>query len=200
MPEGGYTVESLYIGFGLDADVGSSQDDLGSFDPELDLSFLYDATFQDAALGEDANRPALVGLVTVQPPAGAPERRFTVWPREADWDDPLRHGLGWRLLAGALTGADPLSDHPAGEIGHTSDDPDDYRVIETHGPLSLAPGESIGLTVALLLARPVPDSFIPGELVPAGDPLNPNRSIINVAADLRALAAQAPELWERYRP
>lgn len=200
VPVGGLTYQSLYVGFGLDADVGSSQDDLGTFDPSLDLSFIYDASFQDSELGEYADRPALVGLVNVEVPASASERRFTMWRSEDDWDDGDRHGFGWRILAGRLNAGDPIDDHPAAEIGHQGSQPDDYRVTETTGPIRLEPGASIELTVALLLAEPVAGTYTPGTVVAPGDPTDPNRLILEIAGDLRTLAAQVPDLWDRYRP
>lgn len=200
VPEGGYTFESLYVGFGLDADIGASEDDLGTFDPSLDLSFMYDAAFQDPELGEFADRPALVGLVVVEAPIEAAERRFTMWRREDDWDDGDRHDFGWRILAGRLAAGDPIDDHPAPEIGHQGSQPADYRITEARGPLRLEPGEAFGLTVALVLAEPVPGLYTPGTVVPPGDPTSSSRQILDIAGDLRALAEIVPELWDRYRP
>jgi hypothetical protein len=200
IPVGGFTYESLYVGFGLDADVGVSEDDLGTFDPSLNLSFLYDADFRDDELGEFSQRPAMVGLVTVEPPGGAAGRTFTLWRREDDWDDGVRHDFAWRLLAGRLGPGDDLGDHPSPEIGHVSNTPADYRFTESYGPLRLAPGESITMAVALLLAEPVAGTFTPGVTIQAGDPTDGGRTILDVAAGLRQLGAEAPELWNRYRP
>lgn len=200
VPEGGYTFESLYVGFSLDADIGSSEEDLGTFVPDLDLSFIYDAFLQDDALGEFADRPAMVGLVTLDPPPGSQGRTFTMWSRQHDWDDANDYGFAWRLLAGRLSGGDPITDHPAPEIGHQGTAPNDYRIIEGHGPLTLAPGESFAWSVALVLAEPVPDTYTPGSLVPPGDPLDPGRQILMVAGDLMTLASEARGIWDRYRP
>lgn len=200
VPEGGYTYRSLYVGFGLDADIGLSEDDLASFDLDLDLAFVYDAVLQDDALGEFSERPALVGLVNVEAPAGATERRFTMWRRQDDWDDGDRHDFGWRILAGRLSGGDPIEDHPSEEVGYQGTQPDDYRITRTYGPLRITPGETLSLTVALVLAEPVAGTYTPGTLVPPGDPTSSSRQILDVAGDLRALAALVPELWDRYRP
>lgn len=200
VPPGGYTFESLYVGFGLDADIGLSDGDLGTFAPDLDLSFIYDAFFQDNALGEFADQPALVGLTTLMPPAGATTRTFTMWSRQDDWDDANDYGFAWRLLAGRLNAGDPITDHPAPEIGHQATAPNDYRVIEAFGPLRLAPGESFTWGLALLIAEPVPGTYTPGVLVPPGDPTATDRQILSVAGNLMSLATEAPVLWERYRP
>ncbi len=200
VPEGGYTFTEMYVGFGLDADIGRSDDDIGSFDPNLDLTFLYDADLRDLDLGSFADKPAMVGLVTVQPPAGAAERNLTFWRINDDWDDGNRHGFGWRVLAGRLAAGDPIANHPSPDIGHAPAQQGDYRLTEAHGPLQLAPGESLTLTVAIVMAEPRAGTFTPGVPVPPGDPLDPARAILSVAADLRDLAAQAPDLWNRFRP
>jgi hypothetical protein len=200
VPEGGYTFRELYLGFGLDPDVGGADDDVGTFDPDLNLAFVYDADFSDAELGDFAERPALVGLVTVEPPAGAMRRTLTLWRVTDDWDGEDRQDFAWRLLAGRLQSGDPIGDHPSPDIGHASNDLADYRVTEAYGPLRLAPGEMIEMTVALVLAEPVAGTFTPGARIPPGDPTDPARTILDVAADLRALAAELPDLWARYRP
>lgn len=200
VPAGGYTFREIYLGFGLDGDVGAADDDAGTFDPGLDLAFVYDADFSDAQLGDFAERPALVGLATVEPPAGATRRTLTLWRVTDDWDGEYRHDFAWRLLAGRLRSGDPIGDHPSPDIGYASDDQADYRITEAHGPLQLSPGEAIEMTVALVLAEPVPGTFTPGTRILPGDPTDPNRTILNVAADLRALAADLPILWARYRP
>ena len=200
VPEGGYTYRSVYMGFGLDADVGAADDDLGTFDRDLDLAFMYDADFSDSELGIYANTPALVGLATIEPPTGASERTLTLWRDDDDWDDGLRHDFAWRLLAGRLAAGDAIDDHPHEDIGYHSSVPEDYRLIDAHGPLVLAPGDTVTMTVAILLAEPVPGSYTSGQQIDPGDPLSSSRTILTVAGDLRALAARLPELWERFRP
>ncbi len=104
------------------------------------------------------------------------------------------------MLAGQLAPGDPIDDHRSPDIGHAPDQPNDYRLTEGHGPLRLAPGESLTLTVALVLAEPAPGTFTPGNRVPPGDPEDAGRAILDVAADLQSLAAELPDLWNRFRP
>ncbi len=197
-PAAGYTFEQLYLGFGLDADVGAASDDLASFDAETGLGFIYDADFSDSEIGAEA--PALVGLLTLEPPAGADQRTRTLWRAADDWDDGTRPDFAWRILAGRLGAGDPIVDHPSPDFGFVSDSPDDYRLTESFGPSRLAPGEAVEFTVALLFAAPVPGAFVPGALLSPGDPTSMNRQILDVARGLKDLATEAPGLWARYRP
>ena len=199
VPVGGFTFTQLYLGYALDADIGASGDDLGSVDADLGLVFMYDADFHDDQLGERASRPALVGLAVLEPPQGSSERTLTFWRGEDDWDDGTMHDFAWRLLAGRLAGSDPIPDHSSPEIGfHPVNSPDDYRMTIGHGPVQLSPGASVTMTIAVILAEPAAGSFTPGEGVGPGNPLSANRRILTIAADLRALAADLPLLWDRY--
>ncbi|NIR43900.1 MAG: PEGA domain-containing protein [Gemmatimonadetes bacterium] len=200
VPPGGYTYRSLHLGFALDADIGGATDDLGSADPDLGLTFMYDADFSDSDLGIYASSPALVGLLTVEPPAGAAERNRTFWRAQDDWDDDLNRGFAWRLLAGRLGPGDPIADHPDADLGYFPTASGDYRFVETHGPLTLAPGDTARLVVALLLAEPSAGTYSPGVFVDPGDPASATRLILSIAAELRDLAARVPELWDRFRP
>ena len=198
LPAGGFTFTELYVGFGLDADIGLAGDDLATFDLDNDLAFMYDADFSDDELGSRSDRPPLVGMVAIDPPPGAMRRTFTAWRAADDWDDGDKHDFAWRIFAGRLAGGDPISDHPSAEIGFHPNQPNDFRITIAHGPVDLAPGESTTMTVALILANPVQGTFTSGERVPTGDPLSSNRQILQVAENLRSLAAQVPEFWQRY--
>ncbi len=200
IPEGGYTYRSLYLGFGLDVDVGGATDDLGTYDHDLGLAFMYDADLSDSQLGIYSSSPGMVGVLTLEAPAGAAERTLTLWREDDDWDDGLKHAFAWRLLAGRLAAADPIGDHPHPDIGYHSDNPDDYRLIDAHGPLTLAPGDGVTLTVAILLAGPAAGTYVSGQQIEPGDPLSGGRHILTVAGDLRDLAVRAAELWERFKP
>jgi hypothetical protein len=59
------------------------------------------------------------------------------------------------------------------------------------GPIaSLAPGQTVSLTIAVVLARPTPGTVTGGTVIrPGNDSLTTVRQITPIAADLRARAA-----------
>jgi hypothetical protein len=72
--------------------------------------------------------------------------------------------------------------------------PGDVRLSVSAGPLRLAPGDSAAITVAIILAEPVPDSFTPGTQVEPGDPADRTRVLYGVAANLLQKAASVTAL------
>jgi len=197
VPAGGLTYESAFIGFGLDVDVGEARDDVVSFDPELRLAFMYDEAFQESGFtGGWADRPALVGVRLLEAPPGT-SFVLTAWPARADWSaGGPQERAGWAWLSGSTS---VFPDHPDPRIGHAPSAPDDYRIAVSAGPLRFAPGDSAALTAAVLLAAPAAGTYTSGVAVPPGDPLDPGRPILRVAAPLfeRARAAEALLAAER---
>lgn len=202
MPEGGVTYTDAYIGFVLDPDIGEGQgaeDDHVSYDPNLGLVFAYDGNFSEAGYSAGwADRPGLVGLRLIEAPPGT-NQLLTAWPGLADWYsgavDRVEEEAGWWWLAGAqhqLSGSYP--DHPDGRIGYAPAGAGDYRIAVSAGPLTLAPGDSARLTVAVVIAEPQPGTFTPGQAMPPGDPLDTSRPVYRVAEVLRQRAIAAADL------
>lgn len=190
VPEEGVTFEDAYIGLALDADIGDAEDDMLSYVPELDLAFIYDSNFRESGFGAWSDRPALIGVRMLEAPPGV-EVRLNGWWREADWfagveSEPIGHV--W--LRGDTPSGVPK--HSA-RIGYVPDDPWDFRVSVTAGPLRLAPGETASVTLALMLAEPAAGRYTPGSRVEPGDPLDANRQILRIAEPLleRAVAAES---------
>src|SRR5690606_35609095 len=86
--------------------------------------------------------------------------------------------------------------HPDARIGYAPTVPDDYRIVASVGPLRLMPGDAASLTVTVVIAEPEPGTFVSGQTVPPGDPLDPNRQILRVAEGLRQRAIAAEELLD----
>jgi hypothetical protein len=197
VPPNGFTFDRVYVGFGLDADIGTSTDDLFSYDPDLNAIFMYDAAFQESTFNGAANtQPGLVGLRILDAP-GAARRVLNGWPSTVagvtgDWKAGLvTERLGHSMLSGRLAFA---PDHADDTIGHMpGSNPADYRISVSAGPVTLAPGDSTFLTVAIALADPAAGTFTSGTIVTSGDPKTVDRTIMKVAATLRQrlLAAEA---------
>ncbi len=197
MPSGGLAFDRVYIGFAVDGDIGTSTDDLFSYDPDLNTVFMYDASFEETAFaGGAAAKPGLVGLRILDAPAGA-RRVLNGWPStisgiQGDWKaGTITETLGYSMLSGRLA---YTPDHIDDTIGHLpNSNPSDYRVSVSVGPITLAPGDSTFLTVAIALADPAAGTFTPGTIVPSGDPKVIDRAIMKVAATLRQrlIAAEA---------
>jgi hypothetical protein len=81
--------------------------------------------------------------------------------------------------------AGPFALDCAPETGH------DAKGGWSIGPIaSLAPGETVSLTIGIVLAKPAPGTVTAGTIVrPGNDSLTTTRQITPIAADLRARAA-----------
>jgi hypothetical protein len=194
-PAEGITYEAAYLGFILDADIGTptvdgtAEDDLVSYEPDANLVFTYDSDFAAPNFGAWATRPALVGLQLVERPAGSAVR-LNAWVRATtagalDWSaGSLSEPAGWRWLSATQT---TLGNHPDARVGfapETADLAADYRMLVSAGPIRLAPGETAEILVAVLLAEPVAGTYTSGTRVAPGDPLDMDRPIRQVAATL----------------
>lgn len=205
MPEGGVTYTDAYIGFVLDPDIGEgeeegAEDDHVSYDPNLGLVFAYDSNFREAGFSAGwADRPGLVGVRLLEAPQGT-NQLLTAWPALADWYSGaivrVPESAGWWWLAGQQQQqfGSSYPDHPDGRIGYAPAGKADYRIAVSAGPLTLAPGDSARLTVAVVIAEPQPGTFTPGQAMPPGDPLDTSRPIYRVAEALRQRAIAAAEL------
>lgn len=203
VPEDGLRYEGVYAGMSLDADVGDADDDVGTYLPGSQVAFIYDLNLRDSALVSGfANGPPLVGLTVTESPGSAVRRAVSLWRIREDWergagtaDDDL--DLGYRLLTAQLQAADPFVDcsGPGDEVGACSDEPADYRISLTAGPVTLAPADSAVFAVALVFAEPVAGTFVSGTPLPPGNPGVSGRPIEAVADSLSARALRAKSLW-----
>lgn len=197
IPASGVTISNAFIGFLLDPDIGDAQDDWISYDPELDLVFAYDGRFSETNFGSGFNlKPGLVGLRVLERPEGSNVRvalngyaRSTDY--SADWKaGTITEGAGWLILSGTRS---YQPDDPSRWIGHLPPETGDMRLTVTAGPLDLAPGDSAAITIAIVMAEPAQDTFTSGNLQDPGNPTDPSRQLLRIAANLleRARAADA---------
>jgi len=195
---GGIVYDQVYVGFLLDPDIGVASDDYLSYQPDLRLAFAYDAGFDEVDFGGGYNRtPGLIGLQIVDVPAGA---RFILngWTSQgssADWvAGQTSERIGWYMLSGQKV-YEP--DHPFPQIGHLPETPGDVRLSVSTGPFHLAPGDSVDVTVAVLLAEPAAGTFASGTQLDPGDPLDNTRQLYQVATNLFSRALLTGSLARR---
>ena len=185
VPNAGITYNWVYVGFGLDADVGNAADDIVTYDAASDMVYMYDMDFQDATLATGA--PGLVGLRLVQPPAGATAKVLNAWPSASDWiagsvgSSERTERNGWYVLSGTRS---TLPDAPGQLLGHAPTVQGDYRMSVSAGPLTLAPGDQVSMTVAVILAAPVQGTYNAGQAVNPDNPSSAGRQIEQIAAGL----------------
>jgi hypothetical protein len=193
LPVAGVTFENAYVGFALDPDIGTSTDDMLSYDSDLDMAFAYDARFDEDDFGGGFNRaPGLVGLRMIDAPPTV-SVIMNGWSRQqsgGDWfAGMVNEGSGWGMMSGRRVYA---PDHSSPRIGHLPPGSSDVRLVVSAGPFTLAPGDSAAITVAVVVAQPLEGTFTPGTLVDPGNPLDPNRVLNRIATRLfeRARAAE----------
>jgi hypothetical protein len=188
VPSGGLTYNGVYVGFALDTDIGLAQDDLFAYEANDSLIFAYDANFLEGTFSSEfAEAPPLVGLKIVEKPVGATAMSLNGWPAElplgsADWKAGTATEPGGYSMLSGLRSLSP--DYTGQFIGHVPAQPNDYRILVGAGPVTLAPGQSTTITVAVIVAPPVAGEFTSGEAVGPGDPGTTGRQITRIAATL----------------
>ena len=195
IPSEGVTYEDAFIGFGLDADIGNSADDMMAYAPGVDMVFAYDGGWDEPGFdGAARSAPGLIGLTVLNRPFGT-RLVLNGWRNVSgvtpDWGGGrINEFVGLRMMSG-LGSYSPS--HPDPRIGHTPSGPGDVRLLVAVGPFTLAPGDTASFEVAVVLAEPVPDTFSPGIITDPGDPFDMQRAIAVTAAALieRAQAARS---------
>jgi hypothetical protein len=189
----GLTYDDVYLGFGMDPDIGTATDDAVTYDPALHAVFAYDANFADPSIGEGA--PGLIGLRMLSAPNGAPIVLGNYIGNSGDWRaSELSEPLGWNVMSGLGAYA---PDDPDPTIGTLVSSAGDVRMLVSAGPYSLRPAEELTIVVAIALARPVPGSYSAGTAILSGDPHDSSRPIMATAAALRAKLTDAMSLLPR---
>jgi hypothetical protein len=118
---------------------------------------------------------------------------MNAWPGtfgnlSGDWTGGANETLGYGILSGEHSF---LPDEDGTKIGYTPGVPGDYRMSVSAGPVTLAPGESAEITVAIVLAPPVAGEFTSNQTVLPGSPTLADRPIRRIAATLFANAQPA---------
>ena len=192
IPADPVTYTDAWIGFALDADIGSASDDWLSYDVDMDMVFAYDGDFQANFTGLDAGRPGLVGLRVLEAPEGTAVM-LNSWTSQMDWNAG-RPGetFGYNMLSGTAV---PSPEHAHERIGYMPTGMGDVRISVTAGPISLAPGESAQVLIAMAIAPPAEGTYTSGSVMAPGDPTDAGRPLAQAAANLRARMVTAGNMF-----
>ena len=136
-----FRLDSVYLGFFIDGDVGAYDDDLIGFDRALNLGYTYDS---DATEEGWITAAGGVGAVLLDTPHDLGLTGFTTW----------------------LSG-DPIDDEAQDERKYrrglqdtrfmTFDEPKDVRQLSNTGPFTLEPGEEVEITIAVVAGVTIAD-------------------------------------------
>ena len=165
-----------------------------TYDPALNMVYAYDVDFSEAVFSQGwIDKPALVGLRIIDAPADATTKVLNAWQRGSDFGGgDATERKGWSVLSGTNSFT---PDFPGQQIGYSPTSPGDYRMVVAAGPITLAPGAFASITVAVILATPVPGTFVSGQFVDPGNPTVADRPIAKIAANLldKARSLVAPQ-------
>ncbi|MGI9077191.1 MAG: hypothetical protein ACR2G6_07675 [Gemmatimonadaceae bacterium] len=222
-PAAGHTLRDIYLTPFFDPDIGGgisgldrsndaeARDDNATLFPGEQSLAAYDQSFAVSTFSPGfATRPGFLGLQVLEMPAGATARGIILatilnaggidQTLILDFVPAAQEDVLYAIYSGGRAGAQLVpAPCTAGALALlcTAESSNNTRMGWSIGPVgSLAPGEEVSLTVALLLAPPTPGTFTSGQAVqPQNSALTSTaRPIYAVAGDLRALAAQVQGL------
>jgi hypothetical protein len=213
-PAGGHTLRQVYLAPMFDFDVGGPPSLARGSDPEIrddnitafpaeSLLVAYDQGFRVPAPRFSPtfeNQPGLVGVQVVETPPGTAARALflsdTVGTTRLvlDFAPAAREDSVYAIYSAGRDGAQLLRPEcvvSANALDCAPETGSDVKGGWSIGPIaSLAPGQSVSLTIAVVLARPTPGTVTGGTVIrPGNDSLTTLRQITPIAADLRARAA-----------
>jgi hypothetical protein len=211
-PVGGHTLRQVYLAPMFDFDVGGPPSLARGSDPEVrddnitafpaeSLLVAYDQSFLVPRFSSTfANQPGLVGVQVIETPPGTAARALflsdTVGTGRLllDFAPAAREDSVYAIYSAGRDGAQLLRPEcvvSANALDCAPETGSDVKGGWSIGPIaSLAPGQTVSLTIAVVLARPTPGTVTGGTVIrPGNDSLTTVRQITPIAADLRARAA-----------
>ncbi len=168
IPDGGYPLDSVYVGLGMDADVGEAGQNSATAVLPFGAALTYRPDFHEAfwtfppeLYGAPPFAPAPGFVATVFPRRPADIAIFTTFTgAPVGHADPVGVSQLWRYLSGVV-------DPSAGDSPCTTSVPrerhfcfldqtaSDTRMELSFGPFSLAPGQAVTIVAAYLFAAPL---------------------------------------------
>lgn len=198
LPDGGYRLDSLYLGLHVDPDVDDASNNYSTAVLPFDAAAGYMSRFQSSAqrlppalfAPPFAYAPGFAGAAFLATPGGdgsgrAP--RLTMFTNftgsAAGFPDPVGVSQLWRVLSGRVTAA--AGDNPCdlpNPVAHRLcvllQEARDTRFTISSGPVSLDPGARATFVIAYPFAGAVASAISIGQDVPPGMPPQPDSLVL----------------------
>lgn len=189
IPDGGYTLNGIYVDFTMDADVAVFSQNYATAYLPFNIGATYTGTFlpevgwqfpADVFGPPFAAAPGFIGVKYLKSPERANGEQvgltmFSMTTNGAPHRDPVGVTQLYRYMSGFLGPTDdPCSPFTDPAVARTrrlcflAQVQSDARMFEASGPFSLAPGHASSIVVAYIQAAPVntPDLTIGGDVKP----------------------------------
>jgi len=159
-----FTLDSTYVAFWADPDIGGWTDDLVGCDPALGVGFAYNGDNSDTGYG---SCPPCIGFDLLKGPRGdgGETLGMTGFRGYGNGMDPLGAPMCYRYMKGLAGDGDPLVDPTTGDpttfevsgdpvagTGWLDGTPGDRRFILGSGPFTMAPGDTQQVALAVVAA------------------------------------------------
>ncbi len=177
--KGGNTLQDCYFSIWDDPDLGGAGDDLVGCDTVLALGYVYNSTNDDSQYGE---APPCMGYDFFQGPlieTGNAEDTARMWGqlypgyvnmgmtsfnKYINGTDPDNFGQSYGFMQGLQKNGDPyvyegdtlpwvFTGDPVLGVGDLDSDPADRRFMQTTGPITFRPGDSVEILAAIVIGR-----------------------------------------------
>lgn len=168
--KGGNTLDSMYVSFWTDPDLGEYTDDFVGCDTSRSLGYAYNATNADVVYGAS---PPAVGFDFFQGPRVLPDgenpagRRLpmTSFNKYVNGTDPLSAVQSYNYMQGLNADGTPyeyppgvptpfqLAGDPVTGEGDTDENPSDRRMQLSSGPFRMAPGDTQEIVVGIVVGQ-----------------------------------------------
>lgn len=185
IPDGGYALDSVYVGWGVDHDIATISTNYATASLPFGLGIGYDGRFRDGVgwtyppeifgAAPFTPAPGLLGARFLRSPA--PFALVTSFTGSSIFHNPVGVSQLWRYLSGNLDSlsGDPFCNGPAfprnakaHRFCYILQTQADSRFTMSSGPFQLGPGESKTIVMAFLFAAPLDtvNAYIGGDLKP----------------------------------
>ena len=162
--KGGNNIDSCYVMFWADPDLGGASDDLVGCDPALSLGYVYNATNTDQLYGD---RPPAVGYDFFKGPVVAGDTLgMSSFIYYINGTDPANAAQTFNYMRGYTRDGAPVTDpttglttrfyypgDPVAGTGWLDSNPSDRRFMMITGPFHLAPGDTQTVVGAIVVAQ-----------------------------------------------